>query len=146
LLDETALDDGSSDRKVQNVGADSSAGMRTWLSERSLLADGKLCMSPCVAPRGLLHVIAEMQKQHPSLRVRPRRKTLDGWPILRTGLLRSLCCLSYSEIGTTLQMCTSTARNHRSDHAQLMKSEPNYAIRCAAVTMDALRRIIPLGR
>ena len=111
-----------------------------WMLRKAHLADGRRPGVPVVSVGTLEGIVARHRIASPEWCVRPVRKGRSGWTLLRAGLLRSACGLTYAEIGRRCERSTTVAQDMVAAHRTLLEASEEYGTRVAEVLAAALRR------
>jgi hypothetical protein len=114
--------------------------VRTWLVSKARLADGADAGYPLVSPGTLTDVLQARERLQPGLTVKPGRQRIGAWKLVRIGLLRVGCGLTFQEIGARAGCAPSSARKALVTHLRLLVEDRAYADQAAAALAEALRR------
>lgn len=109
------------------------------LRARARLADGHDRPTMVVDPQSLEVACLEAMAASGPLPVRSGRTERNGWPVLRVGLLRDLCGLTFAEIAARVELPkTSTYSLYEAHQRTVLRAGP-YADTVSRVAEAALR-------
>jgi REP element-mobilizing transposase RayT len=113
--------------------------VREWMLRKTEVADGSRPGLAYVAPS---RVMAEVDSRRANARLLCRStgtKRTNAWPVLCTGLLRTLAGLTVAECAQRLGVSSSTASVRYRLHVQAMSEEPAYEAVCVEVAVACLQ-------
>ena len=102
------------------------------------LADSTWPGLPVATPGVLLSALQEIETESPRLTVKPGRKAVSAWSLLRAGLLRQACGLTFKEIALRAGISTSQAQVQYDLHRRQVLADEEYA----SISSDALARAV----
>lgn len=114
------------------------SGLARWMASKIQLAGKRSPWTPVASTKAVLGAIEVAREISGAWVLDDRRTKADAWSILECGLLRSLACLTISEIGAMTGCHRSTASLRSKRHRALMISDSVYAQRAGQVVRDAL--------
>ncbi len=115
--------------------------VRGWLKRKAELADRTVPGLPLATPSVLLEILAELEPNSPGLVIKPGRKAIDGWNVLRVGLLRQACGSTFSEMALRLGASASQAHLWTAEHSRQMLSNEDYSATATRALSMAINRI-----
>jgi hypothetical protein len=102
------------------------------------LADSTWPGLPVATPGVLLSALEGIEARRPELTVNPGRKAVSAWSLLRAGLLRQACGLTFKEIALRAGISTSQAHVQCDLHRRQVLADEEYA----SISSDALRQAV----
>jgi len=115
------------------------ASIRRWLTRQGRIADGAKDDHVLVNPDTIMTEIAAKQTEDPGWCIRPAGRRISGWTVLRSGLLRYVSGLTYSEIRLRTGGGEASVCRHIRDHKLLLITDRLYCRRAADIINEAVR-------
>ena len=110
-----------------------------WMRRKARLADGTNPGEPVVAPATLEEVVSGFLATDPAWSIQPSGRSISGWEVMRAGLFRDACGLTYAEIGSRCDRSTTGSRNSVFAHRELLEANMQYASRASEILATAIR-------
>ncbi len=100
--------------------------VRAWMRQKAMLADGTRPGVALVDPQSVENVL-ESESVGRTWRVRVSQRSIDAWPMVRVGLLRDLCAVTFDEAAQRSKLTMQCAWNHYRRHRRLLVENDDYA-------------------
>ncbi len=111
-----------------------------WMRRKAELADGMPVGMPVCDGDDVREVVQHARASRESWRVGATRKNVDAWLQLEVALLRDLCGLRWSEIGSRLGSSTHGAWRMYDRHRRRVLADDDYANRTAELIDHCMTR------
>ena len=127
------------DDPLDALYAAASPNVKLWFQRKTRLADGTRPGLPALDARTAEEALQSTASHHGPWQIRRPRTLLDGWRLVRTGVMRDLCALSFREIAARGSCSPAQARRDYALHRELILTDDRYADHAAEVARQALR-------
>ena len=131
----------SGDDPMDELMAAPPLGVRKWLEQRSLLADGRKPGHPIIDPLSVLKQVAAYESERGDFEVQPRRRVRSGLAVLRAALLRDCSGQTYAEVAVRLGVHRSHVSDLYADHARLLRMDSRYREIVVTLTLALLSQL-----
>lgn len=126
-------------QSFDDVVAGSPMRTQDWMRRNALLADGTRPGFPAADTNSLLVETRIAQQSEPGWTVRATSRTVDGWPIVLSALLKNLCGLTTDQVAGLTQASTGTVSGRLAAHRVLLDTDPVDSSRAGDLVQRALR-------
>ncbi|MCB9903801.1 MAG: transposase [Planctomycetes bacterium] len=127
------------DDPLDALFATAAPSVRLWFQRKTRLADGTRPGLPALDAQTAEAARQSSAHDHGRWQIHRPRTLLDGWRLVRIGLLRDLCALSFREIAARGSCSLTQARRDYALHRELVLTDDCYADRAAEVVRRALQ-------
>lgn len=128
----------SADDSLDALYAAAPPRVKEWMRRKARLADGTRPGLPVLDASTVERALRRASEQYGNWPVHRPRKILDGWRLVRTGVLRDCCSLGFREIGVRRACSSSQVRRDYELHRALVVGDERYAELVAEVVKQAL--------
>ncbi len=111
-----------------------------WMQRKAALADGMPVGMPVCDPDDVAEEIRAAISLWSGWTVNAGRKSVDAWSQVHVALLRDLCGLNWSQIGSRLDLSTSGAWRMYQRHQRNISEVDEYVERTSCLAERSLRR------
>ena len=116
----------------------SQAELSTWLAEALVAGRQGSPDRILTSPHSITLLCGRERRLDPDRHLKLGRKRRPWWDILEAGLLRSLCGLSFDEIGARYDVSAQAARGRLAEHRKALAQVPEYVAAAARLARGAL--------
>ncbi len=111
-----------------------------WMRRKAALADGTNLDLPVCDAHDVRGLIAERRVERSEWRLTLRHHSFDAWQLLEVALLRGLCGLAWTEIGSQVEISDRVAMRGQREHERLLNLDAECADAASRLASEAIAR------